>query len=75
MHHWDDAIAGLTEIARVLRPSGRALVWDLRPGAPVHSNLHDPSAVIHGGPMRPIGVTPWRWPWRFSLVQRMELAP
>jgi hypothetical protein len=20
-----------------------------------------------------VGVTPWRWPWRFSLTQRIEL--
>src|SRR5919197_819367 len=32
MHHWDDAAAGLAEIARVLRPGDRALIWDLRLG-------------------------------------------
>jgi SAM-dependent methyltransferase len=32
MHHWADPAAGLAEIGRVLRPGGRAVVWDLRPG-------------------------------------------
>src|SRR5215216_8209933 len=32
MHHWADPAAGLTEIARALRPDARALVWDFRPG-------------------------------------------
>src|SRR5262249_23220193 len=37
MHHWADATAGLGEIRRVLRPGGRALVWDFRAGAlPLH---------------------------------------
>jgi hypothetical protein len=21
-----------------------------------------------------VKVTPWRWPWRFTLIQRIELA-
>src|SRR5262249_60382066 len=33
MHHWADPAAGLAEIGRVLRPGGRALIWDFRPGA------------------------------------------
>src|SRR5215207_5115399 len=32
MHHWADPTAGLAEIGRVLRPGGRALVWDFRAG-------------------------------------------
>jgi ubiquinone/menaquinone biosynthesis C-methylase UbiE len=32
MHHWADPAAALAEIGRVLRPGGRALIWDFRPG-------------------------------------------
>ena len=76
MHHWSDATAGLDEIARVLRPDGRALIWDLRAGLPL-SHLHAPDLleVVGGSALQVIQLTPWRWPWRFSLSQRLELVP
>ena len=80
MHHWADPTAGLTEIGRVLHPGGRALIWDLRPGArlhlfgPRHAHLPDPAEHLHGGPLRMVTTTPWRWPWRFALTQRIELV-
>jgi SAM-dependent methyltransferase len=80
MHHWADPAAGLAEIGRVLRPGGRALVWDFRPGArlhpfgPGHAHLPDPVQHARGSPLRVIGATPWRWPWRFQLTQRVELV-
>ena len=40
MHHWADPAAGLTEIGRVLRPGGRALIWDLRPGVRPSCSAH-----------------------------------
>jgi SAM-dependent methyltransferase len=76
MHHWTQRSAGLTEIARVLRPDGRALVWDLRPGAvPLHRHAPDPVEPARGTPLRVVRATPWRWPLRFALTQRVELAP
>jgi SAM-dependent methyltransferase len=75
MHHWADPAAGLTEIDRVLRPGGRALVWDFRRGfVPFHSRMPDPVEHTHGSPLRVTGVTPWRWPWRFNLIKRIELV-
>ena len=74
VHHWDDPGAGLAEIARVLKPGGRALIWDLRQGAPMHGNLPDVAKAIHEGPMTVVSASPWQWPWRFSFVQRLELA-
>ncbi|HEX9122377.1 MAG TPA: class I SAM-dependent methyltransferase [Actinomycetota bacterium] len=76
MHHWADPTAGLAEIGRVLRPAGRALVWDLRPGlVPFHAHVPDPVEHTHGSPFRVVSATPWRWPWRFTLTQRIELVP
>ena len=74
MHHWADPAAGLAEIARVLSAGGRALVWDFRPGAmPLHPRMPDP-VQIHDSPLRLVSATPWRWPWRFSFTQRIELV-
>jgi ubiquinone/menaquinone biosynthesis C-methylase UbiE len=79
MHHWADPTAGLAEIGRVLRPGGRALVWDFRPGvrphpfAPRHAHMPDPVDHTRGSQLRVANATPWRWPWRFQLTQRIEL--
>jgi SAM-dependent methyltransferase len=75
MHHWSDATAGLTEVGRVLRPGGRALVWDLRPGiVPFHRNVPDPVEHAHGSTLRVVNAAPWRWPWKFAITQRIELV-
>jgi len=75
MHHWADPTAGLAEIGRVLRPGARALVWDFRPGVrPFHAHLPDPVEHTHGSPLRVVDATPWHWPWRFNLTQRIELV-
>jgi SAM-dependent methyltransferase len=80
MHHWADPAAGLAEIGRVLRPGALALIWDLRPGVrphlfgPRHAHIPDPVDHMHGSPLAVVNVTPWRWPWRFTLTQRIELA-
>jgi SAM-dependent methyltransferase len=80
LHHWADPTAGLAEISRVLRPDARALIWDFRPGARPHlfgrrhDHIPDPVEHAHGLPLRVVTTAPWRWPWRFSLAQRIELV-
>ena len=75
MHHWDDPAAGLVEIARVLRPSGRALIWDLRAGpVPLHGHMPDPAERATGTSLRVARSDPWRWPWRLVLLRRLELV-
>ena len=79
VHHWAEPATGLAEIGRVLRPGGRALIWDFKPGGvplpfgPRHADIPNPLEHVHGTPLRPVGATPWRWPWRLELAQRIEL--
>jgi SAM-dependent methyltransferase len=75
MHHWTDPTAGLAEIGRVLRPAGRALVWDIRPGVvPLHRHQPDPLESLAGSSLRLASATSWRWPWRLAFTQRIELV-
>ena len=76
MHHWADPDAGLSEIARVLRPNGRALLWDFRRGfIPLHGELPEPAARARGTSLHVVSATPWRWPWRLALTERVEAVP
>lgn len=76
MHHWSDAAAGQAEIGRVLRPGGRALIWDIRPGiVPLHRQRPDPLERVASSTLHVASATPWRWPWRLAFTQRIELLP
>ena len=76
MHHWSDPDAGIREIARVLAPGGRALIWDLAPGAfrLAHAHVVDPTEALRADGLRLVGARPWRWPWRLTICQRIELV-
>lgn len=73
MHHWAEPAQGLAEVGRVLRPGGRALVWDVRPNLTrFHGNVPDSLADMPG--LNLIDSTPWRWPWRMRLLIRHEFV-
>lgn len=75
MHHWSDRTAGLNEIGRVLRPDGRALIWDLKAGfALFHVHAPDPLGPVHDSALAVVHVSPWKWPWRLTFAERLELA-
>jgi len=73
MHHWADKAAGLAEIARVLAPTGRALIWDLEGRVPLHGHAHDPVEPVAGSPLCVVASERWRWPGPFSFTRRLEL--
>jgi ubiquinone/menaquinone biosynthesis C-methylase UbiE len=74
LHHWSDPASASAEIARVLRPGGRVLVWDIRPGRmPLHRHADDPARSLEHASLMPLSTVPWHWPWLFSVTQRLEL--
>jgi ubiquinone/menaquinone biosynthesis C-methylase UbiE len=76
MHHWADHRGGLDEIGRVLKPEGRALIFDFG-GAhvPLHGHVHGPAHHLEGSALALVSDRPWRWPGPIALVRRVEASP
>jgi SAM-dependent methyltransferase len=75
LHHWTDPAGASAEVARVLRPGGRVLVWDILPGRlPMHRHAPDPARSLGHALLEPVSTRPWRWPWRVAVTQRLELV-
>lgn len=75
LHHWTDPAGASAEIARVLRPGGRVLVWDILPGRlPMHRHAPDPARSLDHASLTAVSAKPWRWPWRVAVTQRLELV-
>ena len=74
VHHWPDGAAGFAEIRRVLRPRGRAIVYDLPDwwGRFETKALPLAEAAAAGGFIG-APTTLFRWPGRLSIVRRIEV--
>ncbi len=73
VHHWADARSGFAQIRRVLRPGGRAVIYDLpdwwgrleRGAGPLADSVTEAGFTD-------ISVARFRWPWRVPLAVRLE---
>jgi SAM-dependent methyltransferase len=80
MHHWADPRPGWPRSAACCAPAPGRSSGDFRPGVrphpfgPRHTYLPDPVEHTRSSPLRVANTTPWRWPWRFNLTQRIELV-
>jgi SAM-dependent methyltransferase len=74
-HHWTDAPAGFAEIRRVLRPHGRAIVYDLPDWwGRLEQHARPLRDVAAAGGIEAASSTVFRWPWRIPLATRLEFG-
>jgi ubiquinone/menaquinone biosynthesis C-methylase UbiE len=66
-HHWEDPDAGAAEIARVLRPGGRLLIYDFKDAPYDAVAAHPRLTDLRAGPFR-TGLGPLLRCRRFEAV-------
>jgi ubiquinone/menaquinone biosynthesis C-methylase UbiE len=75
VHHWPDGAAGFAEIRRVLRPGGRAIVYDLPDRWGHLETRASPLAeTAAAGGFERATVTPFHWPGGVAVVKRLEVV-
>jgi SAM-dependent methyltransferase len=73
VHHWPDGAAGFAEIRRVLRPGGRAIVYDLRDAwGRLETKAPGLAASAARGGFEAVAAAPFTWPGWLSIVNRLE---
>ena len=75
VHHWPDADVGFTEVRRVLRPGGRAIIYDL-PDWWGRFETHAPrlAEVASAGGFRDVRSSRLRWPRPLAVIHRIEVT-
>jgi ubiquinone/menaquinone biosynthesis C-methylase UbiE len=75
VHHWPDAQAGFSEVGRVLRPEGRAIIYDL-PDWWGRFETHAPrlaEAATAGG-FPEVSSSTLRWPRSVAVIHRIQAS-
>lgn len=73
VHHWPDAEVGFSEVRRVLRPRGRAIIYDL-PDWWGRFETHAPrlAEAARAGGFREVSSSQLRWPRPLAVIHRIE---